>query len=66
MICVKTSHVCILFLRSWKRKTNVSRRIVGILMDILAAGGGGGGVGGQRSFRIKYDRRTEEAVKKKK
>lgn len=64
MICVKTSHVCILFLRSWKRKTNVSRRIVGILMDILAAGGGG--VGGQRSFRIKYDRRTEEAVKKKK
>lgn len=62
MICVKTSHVCILFLRSWKRKLNVSRRIVGILMDILAAGGGGG----QRSFRIKYDRRTEEAVKKKK
>lgn len=45
MICVKTSHVCILFLRSWKRKTNVSRRIVGILMDILAAGGGGGGSG---------------------
>lgn len=42
MICVKTSHVCILFLRSWKRKLNVSRRIVGILMDILAAGGGAG------------------------